>query len=270
MSMKNGSVKIGDATMEYVPFGRGAEHLIMIPGISEAFATIKSSRFALAMMYRQYAKQYRVTIFSRKNKMEAGYSISEMAKDLAAAMTRLGITKAAVFGVSQGGMIAQHMALDFPDRVTKLVLAVTASRPNQTIKDAIGAWIKMAKQKDYKGIVLDTAEKSYSETYIKKYRWSLPLLASISKPKDFTRFIIQGEACIHHDAYSRLGGINCPTLVIGGDRDRIVGVDSSEEMAERIPGSQLVIYKGLGHAAYEEAKDFNQRVLDFLNTNYTQ
>ena len=58
--------------------------------------------------------------------------------------------------------------------------------------------------------------------------------------------------------------ITCPTLVIGGDSDRVVGTNTSQEIADNIPHSQLILYKGLGHGAYEEAKDFNQQVRDFL------
>lgn len=59
--------------------------------------------------------------------------------------------------------------------------------------------------------------------------------------------------------------IGCSTLVIGGDKDEIVGAKATEEIAGEIGGSELFVYKGLGHAAYEEAKDFNARVLKFLH-----
>ena len=56
---------------------------------------------------------------------------------------------------------------------------------------------------------------------------------------------------MRHNAYNELDRIKCETLVIGGDSDKIVGKNSLEEIAERIPGSKLVILKGLGHMAYE-------------------
>lgn len=57
----------------------------------------------------------------------------------------------------------------------------------------------------------------------------------------------------------------CPALVIGGGCDRIVGSDASLELAAKIKNCELFVYHGLGHGAYEEAKDFNHRVLDFLS-----
>ncbi len=265
INLKIGSIEMGESTMDYASFGRGTKNLIMIPGLSEAFATIKGSAFALAMMYRRFAKDYKVYVFGRKSKMEQGYAIKDMARDQAEAMKQLGISKASIVGISQGGMIAQHMAIDYPELVDKLVLAVTVSRQNQTLQDVGKAWIAMAESKDYMRIIIDTAEKSYTEKYIKKYRWLFPVLGRVNKPKDFNRFIIQANACINHDVYNQLKEIKCATLIIGGDSDHVVGQNSSEEMAEQIKGSKLVIYKGLGHATYEEAKDFNRQVLSFLN-----
>ena len=189
-----------------------------------------------------------------------------MAKDQVEVMKKLGISKASIIGVSQGGMIAQCIAIDYPELLDKLVLAVTVSRQNATVQSVVSNWIAMAEVNNYKGIVIDTVEKSYSDKNIKKYRLLYPILSRIGKPKDFSRFIIQANACIHHDSYNELERIKCNTLVIGGDSDKVVGKNSSEEIAERIPYSKLIILKGLGHMAYEEAKDFNRQVLSFLNS----
>ena len=189
-----------------------------------------------------------------------------MAKDYAEAMTALGISKADILGVSQGGMIAQYLAIDHPDFVNKLILAVTSAKPNETIEKVVGAWIKMAMQENYRDLMIDTAEKSYSEGYLKKYRRLYPFLVRMGKPKSFQRFLIQAASCMSHNAYEELNKITCPTLVIGGDCDQIVGTTSASIMADKIVGSDLFIYHGLGHALYEEAKDFNERVLNFLST----
>ena len=66
------------------------------------------------------------------------------------------------------------------------------------------------------------------------------------------------------DASAELSKIACPVLIIGGEEDKTVGIQGSYELHEAIAGSELYVYKGLGHAAFEEAKDFNKRVFDFL------
>ena len=260
----NGNIPIGNSRMDYISFGKGNKNLVMLPGLGDGLSTVKGMALVFSMMYRIYAKEFTVYVFSRKNHLQEGCSTREMAKDQAEAMSVLGIAKADVLGISQGGMIAQYLAIDHPDMVSRLILAVTSARSNETIKKAAGAWMEMAKQGNYKGLMIDTAEKSYSESYLKKYRRIYPFIGKIGKPKSFQRFLIQAASCISHNAYSELNKIVCPTLVIGGDCDKIVGTAAASAIADKIRQSELFIYHGLGHAAYEEAKDFHERVLNFL------
>ncbi|MBD5519410.1 MAG: alpha/beta hydrolase [Lachnospiraceae bacterium] len=261
---KNGSVRIGNSEMDYISFGNGNKALIMLPGLGDGLTTVKGMALVFSVLYRIYAKEFRVYVFSRKNNLQEGYTTREMAKDQAEAMTALGISKAEVIGISQGGMIAQYLAIDYPDLVDKLILAVTSSKPNEITEEVVDAWMEMASQGNYRDLMIDTAEKSYSESYLKKYRLLYPLLGRIGKPKSFSRFLIQAASCIMHDAYDELDKIICPTLVIGGECDKVVGTESASVTADKIKGSELFIYKGLGHAAYEEAKDFHERILNFL------
>ena len=187
-----------------------------------------------------------------------------MASDIAMAMDILDITNADVFGVSQGGMIAQHLAIDRPDLVKKLVLAVTLSQNNDTVKQVVNNWIEMAELGAMKELVTDMAEKMYSDAYVKKYRPFMPLLTILQKPKDVRRFVILAKACLTCNAYECLDKMKCPVFVIGGRQDKVVSGKASEEIAE-ILDCKIHMYDNLGHAAYEEAKDFNQRVYDFLN-----
>ena len=105
--MKNGCIAIRDTDMYYVSIGKGNKNLVVLPGLSDGLATVKGKAFILASPNRHFFKNYTVYMFSRKNVMPEGYTIREMASDQAAAMKELGIVKASVLGVSQGGMIAQ-------------------------------------------------------------------------------------------------------------------------------------------------------------------
>lgn len=128
-----------------------------------------------------------------------------MARDQAEAMRKLGINKAHIVGISQGGMIAQYMAIDYPAMVDKLVLVVTMAKPNAMVQTVIDHWMQgLAGENNYKELFIDMSEKAYSEKYLKKFRWLYPILTSVGKPKDFTRFLIQAQACIEHNAYDDL------------------------------------------------------------------
>lgn len=264
---RNGCVKLPDMEMDFISFGSGNKNLIMIPGLGDGLKTVKGLALPFAFMYRCYASKYKVYVFSRKNNMSADESTRSMAADLKAAMDYLNIDKADVVGISQGGMIAQYLAIDAAEKVNRLVLAVTAAKPNETMQPVIHEWIRLAETDDYRTIFIDTAEKSYTEKYLKAYRFAYPILSRIGKPKDFNRYIIQARACLTHNCEAELNRIHCPVFIIGGDQDKIVGSKASSELADKISGSKLLLYKGLGHGLYDEAADFNEQILAFLNQN---
>lgn len=259
-------VSIDGDTMNYIAFGTGKRAFVILPGLGDGLSPVhgKMQAILFALTYRQFAREFKVYIFSRKNHLERDCSTRSMAREQAAAMKAMGISNASVMGVSQGGMIAQYLAIDYPDLVDRLVLAVTLSRQNDTVQNVVDHWIELAKQRDYKGLMIDTAEHSYSEAYLKKHRFLYPLLGIVGKPKSFDRFLFQAASCVQHNACSELDKIVCPTLVIGGECDKIAGISSSLELAEKIKNSELFVYKTYGHAAYEEAGDFNKRVYQFL------
>ena len=171
---------------------------------------------------------------------------------------------AAVMGVSQGGMIAQYFAADYPDMTEALILAVTAPYANETAKERVERWLELTEQGDHKGLMIDTAEHSYSEAYLRRYRKAYPLLGAVGRPKSYERFLANARAILAFDARDVLDKIACPTLILGGEEDRIVGAEASRELHRAIAPSELFLYPGLGHAAYEEAKDFSARVYRFL------
>ena len=263
LKAKNCYLELPSGTVDYIRFGRGQKILVMIPGVGDGLKTVKGMAMPFALLYRTLAKDFTVYVFSRRRLLSPGMTTREMAEDMNDAMETLGLSSVGLVGVSQGGMIAQWLAIDHPDKVEKLVLTVTLSRPNTTAKDVIARWVEMADHGDYKGILMDTAERSYSEKRMKQSRLEYRLLGSIGKPKSLERFRIQAASCVLHNTYELLTNITCPTLVIGGQEDRIVTAQASVEIAEKIPDSRLYLYDRLGHGLYEEAPDFLARVSAF-------
>ena len=166
-SAKNGSVQIGNTRMRYARFGRGSRAFVILPGLSDGLATVRGKALLLAQPYRAFLDRFTVCMFSRKDDMPPGYSIRDMAADQAEALRRLGIGRASVMGVSQGGMIAQYLAIDHPELVERLVLAVTAPRANAVVRENVEKWIGLAREGRHRELMIDTAEKSYSEDYLR-------------------------------------------------------------------------------------------------------
>ena len=263
-SIYSARVRTGKTYTDYVSFGKGNKPLIMIPGLGDGLKTVRGMGFVMHYLYRQVAKDYKVYVISRKNEFSNGYTTRDMALDMKAVMESLQIRRADIIGISQGGMIAQHLAIAHPQMVNKLILVVSSARCNDTLQESINTWIDLAASNNFPALLQDTLERTYTQKYMNRIKPVLPLLSRIGKPSSFKRFLILADACLQHDAYEELDKITAPTLVIGGDADRVVGHYAAEELAHKITGSSLIIYNGLGHGAFDEAGDFYQRILEFL------
>ena len=264
---KNGTIPIGNTQMDYIRFGTGERVLVMLPGLGDGLRSVKGTALPMAFAYRSFAKAFTVYAFSRKNALPQGYTTREMAADQAQAMEQLGICKADVLGVSMGGMIAQYLAISYPENVGRLILTVTSARPNPILTESIGEWVSCAHRGDHTAFMDSNVRRIYSEEYYRKNKWLVPIMGMLTKPKSYERFFIQAEACLTHDAFENLHRIQSPTLVIGGEQDNALGGDASREIAAEIPGAQLRMYEQWGHGLYEEAGDFNGTVLSFLSAS---
>ena len=261
---KNGTVSLGDGSMDYIRFGTGKRILIMLPGLGDGLQTVKGTALPMALMYRLFCRDFTVYAFSRKRELPRGYTTRDMARDQAEAMDRLGIGRADILGVSMGGMIAQHLAMDFPEKVGKLILAVTCAGNNPILEESVEEWMELARRGDHAAFMESNLRRIYSEDYYRKNRWMVPILGLVTRPKSYERFFVQARACLTHDAREDLDRIRAETLVIGGEKDLALGGDASREIADRIPNASLVMYSQWGHGLYEEAADFNTTVLEFL------
>lgn len=261
---KNGTLRIGNTEMDYIRFGTGKRNLVILPGLGDGLTTVKGTALPMAWMYRIFAKDFTVYAFSRKNDLPKGYSTRDMARDQAETMELLGIEKADVFGVSMGGMIAQWLAVDYPEKVNKLILTVTCARPNPILTESVEEWIRLAKEGDAAGFMDSNLRRIYSDDYYRKNKWMAPVVGKLTKPKSYDRFFVQAEACLTHDAFDRLHEIRAATLVVGGEKDLALGGEASREIAAEIHGAQLKMYAQWGHGLYEEEREFNRMILEFL------
>ena len=261
---ENAVVKLQNGEMDYIRFGTRKRILIMIPGLGDGLRTVKGTAAPMAMMYRCFAKDFTVYAFSRKRDLPKGYTTRDMARDQAEAMEALGIEKADIFGVSMGGMIAQHLAIDFPEKVNKLILTVTSARSNPILLESIGEWIDCANRGDHGAFMDSNLRRIYSDDYYRKNKAMAPLIGKLTKPASYDRFFIQAEACLSHDAYESLQKIKAPTLVVGGEQDKALGGDASREIASAIANAQLLMYEQWGHGLYEEEPTFNQTIMEYL------
>lgn len=258
-----GTVSAGGVETDHIRFGEGGEPLVILPGLG--LRSLRETARATARMYRPLGRGHTVYVLDYGRPLPQPCTVAALAAQTARAMDGLGLCRANVLGISMGGMIAQYLAIERPDLVGKLALAVTLSRQNEALSQASARWIALAERSDgYPELTKDVIEHMYSDGFRERFGQLLFLSAQRNRPKDMGRFIALARACLTCDVYDRLGQIRCPVLVIGGREDQIVTGRASEEIAERL-GCQLYMYQGLGHAAYEEARDFTSRVAAFFD-----
>ena len=264
-SAKNATLSMNEKTMDYVTFGKGKKPLVIIPGLGDGVQTVKGMAMPFSITYRILAERYKIYVFSRINELRQGYTTRDMAADVAEAMETLNLDAAYVMGISQGGMIAQWLAVDFPERVQRLILAVTTAKPSQLARERIEHWQKLSQSGTFRDLMLDIAKHSYTQKSYQKWRFLSNIMGRLGRIKDEKRIAIQSQSCLTHDSLEVLKEIQCPTLVLGALEDDVIGVDGSKELAKAISGCQLLILKHSGHALYEENKAFQEAVCEFLN-----
>ena len=265
-SAKNSTLSINGKTLDYVTFGKGNQSLVIIPGLGDGLQTVKGMAMFFSITYRKLAERYKIYVFSRINELRQGYTTRDMAADVAEAMETLNLDAAYVMGISQGGMIAQWLAVDFPERVQRLILAVTTAKPSQLARERIEHWQKLSQSGNFKHLMQDIAQHSYTQKSYQKWRLLYNVMGIFGHIKDKQRIDIQSVSCLKHDSLDFLEKINCPTLIIGAEKDDVLGVDGSLGLHQHIKDSQLTILPECGHALYEQNKDFQKRVLVFLES----
>ena len=265
-STKGKTLYFNEKSMDYVTFGKGKDPMVIIPGLGDGLQTVKGMAMPFLITYRILAKRYKIYVFSRINELRQGYTTRDMAADVAEAMETLNLDATYVMGISQGGMIAQWLAVDFPERAQRLILAVTTAKPSQLARERIEHWQKLSQSGNFKHLMLDIAQHSYTQKSYQKWRLLYNVMGIFGRIKDKQRIDIQSVSCLKHDSLDFLEKINCPTLIIGAEKDDVLGVDGSLGLHQHIKDSQLTILPECGHALYEQNKDFQKRVLVFLES----
>ena len=258
------TLKTDNFSMDYFRFGQGEETFVILPGLS--VQSVMGFADQVAEAYRVLADNYMVYMFDRRSDLPEKYYVHDMAEDTAEAMEVLGLEKVNLFGASQGGMIAMDMAVNHPEMVNKLVLGSTTAAVNDEQFRPIGKWIDLAKAGEGEGLYLAFGEEVYPEEVYKQSKELLTQAGKNVTDVEFERFVVLAEGMRGFDLTEDLGKIDCPVLVLGDKTDKVVGAAASEKIAELLKNKDctLYMYNGYGHAAYDMAPDYKERILEFL------
>lgn len=264
-NMRIDTVRTESFTMDYLRFGTGRKTLVILPGLS--VQSVMKFSDAVAESYKLLTDDFTVYLFERRNELPSSYSVYDMSRDTAEAIRALKLSGVYLFGVSQGGMIAMTIAADNPGLVKSLILGSTSASVNQTQFSVIDEWIRFAKAGNAEGLYLSFGEKVYPDSVFEQSRNILIDSAKTVTPEELSRFVILSEGTKDFDLSDDLKKIACPVLVIGSKDDKVLGGEASEKIFESLkdkPGCELFMYDGYGHAAYDTAPDYRERMLKFF------
>jgi pimeloyl-ACP methyl ester carboxylesterase len=250
--------------------GQGAggegEPLLCVGGLS-------CDTLAWIPQLQAFSAEYRTVIFDNRDvgqssMAEAGYDIADMARDALALADELDLGSFHLLGVSMGGAIAQEMALQAPGRVRTLTLAVTFSTGgaySRRLAEVWGARVRQISREQHVDelMLLNHSEEFYENPdMVALVRTAMLQNPHPQPPEAFRR---QLEACSRQDTRDRLGTLTMPTQVIGGERDILVPIWKSREIASAIPDAKFIVLPGAPHGlSLERADEFNAAVLGFI------
>lgn len=255
------SIRVNDIDIAYAEHGQG-EPLLLIHG-----GMISGAEFQPQIA--PFSAKYRLIVPDVRGHGESGrggypYSIRQWADDMAALLDALGIEQAFVLGHSMGGMVAQQLAAEHPQKMRALVIAESnygvANDP--MMRFAAGASTAV-----FKLLGAKTAARAASAAIQANPEAKALLTREIdAHGKDAPNLFAILDAMNAYDGRSVLPRIACPTLVLCG-ADNKLSHKQGREMAQLIPNARLEFIANAGHGAnWDNPADFNRVVLDFLKT----
>ena len=266
--------RVGDANIEYYLEGNGPP-LLLISGFTAQASGWHGS--FIEPVQRQFTTiRYSHRGTGTSDRLTGDVTLRELADDAAGLLSALGIDKAHVLGVSMGGMIAQELVLNHPQRVKRLVLGCTTCTGGSHSHCEGGAVPVspevMALLTPQDGLSREEQVRRAwpaiaTPEFIELHRDVLEerLQISLINPTPIETSMRQMAAVQAFDSFDRLPNIEAPTLVIHGDRDVLVPVANAYVLKNRILDAELHIVQGAGHLfTFEFPEESAATVVQFL------
>jgi 3-oxoadipate enol-lactonase len=240
---------VGAERLYYEIQGEGPP-LVLIRGLSRSMRFWEPLLPHLAGRFQLFLFDHRG--IGRSEVHDTRFGVKEMAADLAGLLEAVDFPRAHVFGISLGGMVAQRLAIDHPERVDKLILCATTAGGRKSRFPRIDTLLKLAVYSalfpvdmsvKLQGplLISPQAHKTNPQT---AQSWA-PFLSR--EPLDGKVVLSQALGGARHSAWRQLADIQAKTLVLHGDADRLISVKNGYVLRDGIPDAELVLFPGCGH-----------------------
>ena len=258
----------------------GIELYYEIHGAGQPLVLISGLGYSLWQWHKMVpflAEHFQVLTFDNRgvgqsDKPAGPYTAQMLAADTAGLLDALGIEKAIIAGHSMGGFIAQAMALDFPQKVAKLILCSTnfggphhvpvTAEAMKVLTDVTSDALTRFKNGLAVSTAPDWSEKNPEmiEDWV-KWRVANPIDPAPYQAQMAIGFGLMPEAAAFENKLPRL---NVPTLILFGAHDKVVPPENASLLAEKISGSKVVILPNAGHFfPIEVAEAASRTITDF-------
>lgn len=262
-------VKVNDINMYYEIHGEG-EPLVLIHGSCFDLT-------AWSLQVPAFSAKYRVITFDnrgagRTDTTKPPYSARQMADDVKGLMDVIGIRNAHILGFSMGGAIAQELAVMHPEYVRSLILAGSYARLTPIGLSRTRLILQMFMEGvNPEFVIRNIFQWGFSERFFeddKNVDTAVKNFLAPLYPQTQDGFEGQIHANIDYDGRDHINKISAPAMIISGREDLTVSVRCAEELASKIPNSELIILENAAHSfIFEESERFNRIVLEFLGRN---
>ena len=193
------------------------------------------------------------------------YSFETLAADVIALMDHVGVTRAGYVGLSMGGMVGQYLGLLHPARFNSLVIASSTSRVAPEFRSLWVDRVKVARETGMASQVEPAMARWVADAKKRDKPELVKRFAGMIEATPLEGYAGWCGAIEHLDMTDKLGAIKLPTRVIVGDQDPATPIAASEAIHKAIPGSDLVVLKGVSHMlSSEDPAAFHAAVLPFL------
>lgn len=193
------------------------------------------------------------------------HSMEGYADGVANLLDELGIERAAVVGVSLGGMIAQAFALRHPQRLTALVLAQTSARSSPQVIELWEQRKRAVREQGMRAQVPGTLQRWFTAGFLHTAPLTAQWVAEMIAATSVAGFAAAGEAIQSLDFLERLSVVTTPTLVVAGVEDTAVPPALAQLICAKLPNARLVQLAGAAHLAnIEKPIEFTETIGGFL------
>jgi non-heme chloroperoxidase len=225
------------------------EAIIFLHGYTDSWFSFSRVLPLLSPEYQAFALTERG--HGDSDKPECCYTLEDFAADVDAIMDALSIEEATLVGMSGGSFIAQRVALDYPHRVSHLVLISSAVtlRDNEAVM-GLGEEMLALEDPISPEFVREWQEVNVYHPVPDEF-FATVVSESLKLPARVWRDYWEGVV-LAPDHAARLGEIEAPTLILWGEQDAVFSREDPERLAEAIPGATLKVYPETGHSVHWE------------------